>query len=165
MRELDPVTFFVAEALFENRSPADQSSPPTDSPLSSSNHTLAPKSECLVLLAHGSKDPRWRAPFEQLAQRLRQELGDQNVRLAYMEFIAPTLMDVASECVGQQIVRLKVLPLFMAVGAHIAKDIPEQAAAAQRQFPQLTIEVLPPIGEDVRLLQLVEQLALEAAKR
>lgn len=87
------------------------------------------------------------------------------MRLAYMEFIAPTLMDIACECVGQQTLRLRVLPLFMAVGAHLAKDIPEQAAAVRRQFPQLTVEVLPPIGEDTRLLQLVEQLALEAAKR
>ena len=74
-------------------------------------------------------------------------------------------MDVAHECVQQLTLNLRLFPLFMAVGAHLATDIPEQVALVRRQFPQITVEVLPPIGEDARVMRLVEQLAIEAANR
>jgi len=57
------------------------------------------------------------------------------------------------------------LPLFMAAGAHLATDIPEQVALVRRRFPQITVEVLPPIGEDARVMRLVEQIAIEAANQ
>ncbi len=172
MRELDPLTFLIAESLFGTpktgmpKPITPKPGTPTAFPaeLQPVGHALASTDgACLVLLAHGSKDPRWRAPFERIAQELRHELGQRKVRLAYMEFVGPTLMDVAQECVGQSLLNLRVLPLFMAVGAHLAKDIPEQVAEVRGRYPQLTVEVLPPVGEDIRVMQLLEQIALEAA--
>ena len=66
------------------------------------------------------------------------------MRLAYMEFIEPTLMDVARECFGQQILRLRILPLFLSIGAHLATDVPEQVNQAKAQFPQLEVDVRRP---------------------
>ena len=54
-----------------------------------------------------------------LSTLCRDMVGKTVVRLAYMEFIEPTLMDVARECVGQQILRLRILPLFLSIGAHL----------------------------------------------
>lgn len=82
-----------------------------------------------------------------------------------MEFIEPTLMDVARECVQQTKLNLRVLPLFMAVGAHLATDIPEQVGRVQREFPQIEIDVLQPIGEDTRVMRLIQQIAIEAANQ
>jgi len=82
-----------------------------------------------------------------------------------MEFVGPTLMDVAHECVQQLTLNIRLLPLFMAVGAHLSMDIPEEAARVRLQFPQLAVEVLPPIGEDARVIRLVEQIAIEAANQ
>jgi hypothetical protein len=50
-----------------------------------------------VLSAHGSCDPRWRQRFEHLAFRVAQQLGQDGDRPAYMEFVGPTLMEVAEE--------------------------------------------------------------------
>ena len=83
------------------------------------------------------------------------------VRLAYMEFIEPTLMEVARECVGQQILRLRILPLFLSIGAHLATDVPEQVSQAKAQFPQLKVELLAPIGEHPRLTGLIQQIVIE----
>ena len=166
MRELDPITFLVSESLFRNH--LSESGDPAKSSASRrvvDDKSLSAEGVCLVLLAHGSKEPRWCAPFERIAQELQKELGVQRLRLAYMEFIEPTLMDVAHECVQQMALNLRLLPLFMAVGAHLATDIPEQVALVRRQFPQITVEVLPPIGEDARVIRLVEQIAIEAANQ
>jgi sirohydrochlorin cobaltochelatase len=122
---------------------------------------LIAKSECLVLLAHGSKDPRWRVPFERIVDAVQGQSGRTKVRLAYMEFIGPTLMDVARECVGQQISHLRILPLFWSIGAHLATDVPEQVNQAKAKFPQLEVEVLAPVGEDPRFSRLIQQIVIE----
>lgn len=111
MRELDPITFLVAESLFRNdRSESGKSARHCAPRRAINNTSLAAKGACLVLLAHGSKDPRWRAPFERIAQELQKKLGKQRVRLAYMEFVGPTLMDVAHECVQQLTLNIRLLP-------------------------------------------------------
>lgn len=113
----------------------------------------------LVLYAHGSEDPRWREPFEQLTADLQRDAGAENVRLAYMEFVPPTLHDVAAQAARDGVQRLSVLPLFMAAGAHLANDLPQQAAAVRSGFAGLEVEVLPPVGEDSRLVALLHMIA------
>ena len=44
----------------------------------------------LILCAHGARDPRWAAPFESVAARVRERRPDARVRLAYLEFIEPS---------------------------------------------------------------------------
>ncbi len=123
------------------------------------------KSECLVLLAHGSKDPRWRIPFERIVEAGQDQSGKTKVKLAYMQFIGPTLMDVACECVGQQILCLRILPLFLSVGTHLATDVPEQVNEVIAQFPQLEVEVLASVGEDPRFTRLIQQIVIERLNR
>jgi len=118
----------------------------------------------LVLLAHGSKDTRWQVPFNELTTGLNERLGVDSVRLAYMEFIAPTLSDVAEEAVMDGKRELLVVPLFLAAGAHLAEDIPAQATEARRRFPQLQIELLPPIGEHPRVRTLFAEIVCEYAR-
>lgn len=121
---------------------------------------------CLVLLAHGSPDPRWRAPFEELAEHLRKTLGDKRVRLAYMEFAAPSLEEVAGELAreaeGQ--CRLRILPLFMAGGGHVDRDIPALVAALGWKYPEIETEILPPVGEHPKVVAALREIA-EAALR
>jgi len=119
----------------------------------------------LILYAHGSRDPRWREPFERMADELRAAPGIDNVRLVYMEFVPPTLQDAAAEAASQGVGCLRILPLFLAGGAHVDRDIPEQVAATRKRFPGLRIEVLPPVGEDRRFASLLRTLATEAARR
>jgi len=88
--------------------------------------------------------------------------GEAVVRLAYMEFAAPTLLDVASEAVRDGIEMLRVLPLFMAGGAHLQRDLPEQVARIEALHPGLVVEVLPAVGEDPRLRATLREVALEA---
>ncbi len=117
----------------------------------------------LVLLAHGSKDPRWREPFERLYLHTRKDHA--SVKLAYMEFISPTLMEIASECVREGRKRLRVLPLFMASGAHLATDVPSLLQQVRERYPELEAELLPPIGEDPRMMSLMSHIVDGELKR
>lgn len=117
----------------------------------------------LVLMAHGSRDPRWRAPFEALLQQLRHELGADRVALAYMEFASPTLLDIAVGAVRDGVEVLRILPLFLAAGAHVDHDIPSQVDIVRAQFRQLGVEIFNPVGEDPRLVKLLLEIARESA--
>ncbi len=119
----------------------------------------------LLLLAHGSPDPRWRAPFEKLLQDLQEELGADCVRLGFMEFAQPTFLELAAEAEGEGIGCLRILPLFMAGGGHVDRDIPAQAAKAARHYPRLRIEILPPVGEHPRVVEALVTVARTAAGR
>jgi sirohydrochlorin cobaltochelatase len=118
----------------------------------------------LLLFVHGSKDPRWRAPFERMTAELKKKVGEARVRLVYMEFAKPTLLDVAAEAAHDGVKYLKLLPLFLAGGAHVANDIPEQVGEVIRRHPSLRIEVLPPVGEDPRFAALLLDIAIESIR-
>ncbi len=115
----------------------------------------------VVLMAHGSRDPRWRAPFERLAATLARDLGGERVRLAYMEFAAPSLDDVAAEAQRDGVARLSILPLFMAGGGHVDQDIPVLARRVEARHPGLVVEVAGAIGEAPRVVAAIEAIARE----
>ena len=118
----------------------------------------------LVIFAHGSPDIRWRLPFEDLTASLTERHGADRMRLAYMEFVRPSLADVVREAARDGKLHLRVLPLFLAAGAHVAEDIPRQIADAQRSFPQVKIELLQPIGEHPRVKELFREIAFDYAR-
>lgn len=113
----------------------------------------------LVLLAHGSRDPRWREPFEKIFLKSRRD--SDRVKLAYMEFVSPTLFQIAEELDREQVKHWRVLPLFMAAGAHLATDVPEQLAQIRAMYPEMKIDLLAPVGEDPRITSLLSRIIQE----
>ncbi|NLI48487.1 MAG: cobalamin biosynthesis protein CbiX [Acidobacteria bacterium] len=124
-----------------------------------------PNDECLLLLAHGSPDPRWRKPFEHLVRDLAVELNARGPLLAYMEFIPPTLADAVAEAGRRGLRRIAILPLFMSGGGHVATDIPAQVEAARQVHPGVAIRVLPPVGEHPRFQKVLREIIRDLQHR
>jgi len=101
---------------------------------------------CLVLLAHGSKNPEWAAQFRKLTADLRNEMGAEAVYLCFMENAQPGLMEIAREIMKTSARKYRLLPMFMAKGAHFHEDIPAEMAKVKTAFPELESELLEPIG-------------------
>lgn len=114
---------------------------------------------CVVLIAHGSRNPKWLVPFEQLIGDLKQDVGEDNVFLCYMKHGRPQLPQLAQELAGRGVRHIRILPLFMATGLHLKDDIPEEINAIKQQFPELEIELLSPIGEHPLFLDMMHRLA------
>ncbi len=89
-------------------------------------------SNALILMAHGSSDPNWRAPFERLAEQLSERLATP-LRLAYMEICAPSLEDTVAELAAEGVERAEILPLFFAAGRHLRKDVPGRGPRPTRR--------------------------------
>ena len=119
----------------------------------------------LILIAHGSRDPKWRAPFERLTEALTKDLGADGVRLAFMECTPPTLMDAAAEAAGLGAKHVRVLPLFLASGGHVDHDIPPLVDAAREAFPKIMFELLPPVGDHPAFAELILRLARGEGRR
>jgi sirohydrochlorin cobaltochelatase len=111
---------------------------------------------CLILVAHGSRDPRWRAPFERLRDELRSELP---VELAFLELAPPDFAQATAAAVAAGARRIRVLPLFMAGGAHVERELPALVDAARAAHPGVTFELLGAIGEHPRFVELLRELA------
>jgi sirohydrochlorin cobaltochelatase len=110
--------------------------------------TNAVNHECLLLMAHGSKNANWLIPFQQLAEGLKKALGEKCVHLCYMEFASPTLEEMTQQLYTEGARHVRLLPLFLAKGSHLCQDVPAQLAQLKAKFPDLVIDLLPPIGEN-----------------
>jgi len=98
----------------------------------------------LVLFAHGSRDAQWARPFD----ALRAALADRfDVELAYLERMAPALDEAVARLAARGAKRIRVVPVFLGQGAHLARDLPALAAAAGARHPGVALELEPAIGE------------------
>ncbi len=106
-----------------------------------------PPLQGLILFAHGARDPRWAAPFEAVAERVRQARPGVAVRLAYLELMQPSLPQAGAELAAAGCTEVQVMPLFLGAGGHVRKDLPLLATALQQAHPGLQVTLHPPVGE------------------
>ena len=101
----------------------------------------------LILFAHGARDPRWAAPFEAVAARVRVQRPDMLVRLAFLEIMSPSLPDAGAELAALGCHDLQVLPLFLGAGGHVRKDLPLLVDALRNAHPWIAVTLQPAVGE------------------
>lgn len=76
----------------------------------------------LVLIAHGSTDPRFDDVVRSVASRVQAQRPQLEVRVGYLEHGPPSVDDVAAGGV--------LVPLLLASGYHVLRDLPQQAPGA-----------------------------------
>ncbi len=116
----------------------------------------------VLLFAHGSRDPLWRTPIEAVAEAIRRREPGARVRCAYLELCEPSLPMAAAELVAEGVGELRILPMFLGMGKHAREDLPELVVALRQAHPGVVVSVLPAVGEQPRLTQLLAELALES---
>ncbi len=120
-----------------------------------------PHGSAVVLFAHGSRDPLWRASIDAVAARLRAMAPSVPTACAFLELMVPTLDEAVDALVRGGARQIRVLPLFLGVGRHAREDLPALLAAARAQHPGVRIDALPPVGEDPRVIDLLARIALD----
>jgi sirohydrochlorin cobaltochelatase len=104
-------------------------------------------SKAVVLFAHGARDPLWAKPIEALRQQVLNKNSSAKVVLAYLEFMSPTLTECVERLVGENIVDITVIPMFIAAGGHLKNDVPKLLNQLLIKHPSLSIEITEPVGE------------------
>lgn len=104
----------------------------------------------IVLFAHGSRDPEWARPFEQICQELRGK--GIAVRIAYLEIMQPPLADAIASLASAGVRSIRVIPVFLGAGGHVKEDLPRLVADAAKAHPALKLTLEKPIGEQPQVI-------------
>ncbi|UCG86185.1 MAG: CbiX/SirB N-terminal domain-containing protein [Gemmatimonadota bacterium] len=118
----------------------------------------------LILVAHGSPKPQWRAAVERLTASIQAEIGEGEVRLAYMECSPPSLMDVVSDAAKLGVTEIRVLPLFLANEGHVERNVRPLVDEARRTHQPIDIELLPALGHYRQFRKLIYDIAMGQAR-
>ncbi|WP_079102289.1 sirohydrochlorin chelatase [Streptomyces sp. TP-A0356] len=125
--------------------------------LVSRNGARRPAPPTLVLVAHGSRDPRALATVRTLVERVGELRPHLPVRLGHIELNEPPLPDaLASLGAGRAV----LVPLLLSRGHHVKRDIPEAVAAARAH-----IRVAAPLGPHPLLVETLYARLVEAGWR
>ncbi|MEV6941408.1 sirohydrochlorin chelatase [Streptomyces sp. NPDC051172] len=96
--------------------------------LVSLNGRRRPAPPALVVVAHGSRDPRALSTVRTLLDRIREQRPGLPVHLGHIELNDPLLPDTLATLGTREAV---LVPLLLSRGYHIKRDIPEMAAESQ----------------------------------
>ncbi len=122
--------------------------------------------EAIILIGHGSplKDAN---TLELVGGLLHNKIhpGCHNgcVRVAYLQFTNPGIMETIQECIQDGAGRVVLHPYFLCAGMHVTRDIPEIINEARRLYPQVEFIYTEPLGVHGKLIQVVAE-RIAAAK-
>lgn len=112
----------------------------------------------LLLVAHGSRDPRHAATVTDLAALVRAQRPAQTVEVGYLDHCAPRIPQVLSRLRGPVV----ALPLLLNHAFHARSDIP---AVLAENHPDLTIRQGAVLGPSPLLLDALDRRLAEAGVR
>jgi sirohydrochlorin cobaltochelatase len=121
---------------------------------------MNPTPFAVVLFAHGSRDARWRAPVEAVAQRMSARRPEVPVACAYLELVEPDLPTAAGRLIAGGVQALRVVPLFLGMGKHVREDLPQLIDALRAAHPQVSFSLTPAVGETTEVIDLLADIAL-----
>jgi sirohydrochlorin cobaltochelatase len=101
----------------------------------------------ILFFCHGSRDPQWRGPFEQILADFRGMHATKLAELAFLEFMTPEFNPAVESLIAQGASSIRVIPLFLAQGAHTRRDLGDLLEAASLTYPNVRFSVAPAIGE------------------
>jgi sirohydrochlorin cobaltochelatase len=118
----------------------------------------------LILFAHGARDPQWADPMRRVCSAVRDRSPEVRVELAFLEFMSPDLRTCAEALLADDFERIVVLPLFIARGGHLRRDVPALLEELRERHPQACFEQASAIGEVETVVQAMAQHALGLAE-
>ncbi|GGW52151.1 MULTISPECIES: sirohydrochlorin chelatase [Streptomyces] len=119
-----------------------------------------PGPPALVVVAHGSRDPRALSTVSTLLDRVRDLRPGLAVRLGHIELNEPLLSDTLADLDAADTADAVLVPLLLSRGYHVRRDIPEMAAAVR-----VRTRVAAPLGPHPLLVETLYTRLVEAGWR
>ena len=117
----------------------------------------------IVLFGHGSRNPEWAKPFHAIRDAMLSKVPAVPVALGFLEAMRPTLDEAIDSLVAGGVTAIDIVPIFLATGSHITKDLPQLAAIAMDRHPGIVITIAEPAGESPSVICAMADYALGPA--
>lgn len=101
----------------------------------------------LILFAHGARDPAWADPMRRVRAAVLERAPAARVELAFLEFMSPDLEACATALADEGFARIVVVPMFIAQGGHLKKDVPVLVDRLRTRHPRVDFVLVPAVGE------------------
>ncbi|MEW2588439.1 CbiX/SirB N-terminal domain-containing protein [Streptomyces virginiae] len=119
-------------------------------------------SPVLLVIAHGSRDPRHAATVHALTRRARALRPGLRVETAFLDFNAPRVEQVLSALHAEGVRDVVALPLLLTRAFHAKADIPAALSEALTRLPGLSVAVADVLGPSPLLVDALERRLSEA---
>jgi sirohydrochlorin ferrochelatase len=121
----------------------------------------------LLVIAHGSRDPRHAATVHALTQRVRAARPGVRVVTGYLDHCAPSVPQVIDRLAAEGVRDVVALPLLLTRAFHAKADIPAvlREATTRRAGHRLTVHQADVLGPSPLLLSALERRLREAGLR
>jgi sirohydrochlorin cobaltochelatase len=106
----------------------------------------------LILFAHGARDPDWARPIRRVRDSVLASTPGACVEVAFLEFMEPDLAAASKALVAEGVDEITVVPLFIAAGGHLKKELPLMLDELRQCYPGVTFTLTPPVGESDALI-------------
>ena len=116
----------------------------------------------ILLFGHGARNPEWAQPFHRIRDAILARDPATLVEPGFLELLRPTFDEGVDCLVRQGATEIMVVPIFMAAGSHVKKDLPQMAANAMDRHQGLLIELAAPVGEAAPVLAAMADYAMNA---
>lgn len=115
----------------------------------------------ILLLAHGSRDPAWKVPFEQLRDKIAARAPATPVENAYLEHTSPDVIEASRRLVARGATAIEIVPLFLGPGGHVRSDLPRLAADIRAAYGGVEVTLATPIGEADSVIEAIADYCLQ----
>ncbi|EXU68756.1 hypothetical protein Z951_07775 [Streptomyces sp. PRh5] len=119
----------------------------------------------LLIIAHGSRDPRHAATVDALRARVRSLRPGLRVEAAFLEFNAPRVPQVLARLAAADATEVIALPLLLTRAFHAKTDIPAVLREATARHPRLSVRQADVLGPSPLLVDALERRLHEAGLR
>ncbi len=126
------------------------------------DHAGRPGRPGLVVLGHGSRDPRAAAEFGALLELVRVAAGDQPVRGGFLELAEPSIDDAVDALVADGATDVVAVPYVLFGAGHLKDDGPAVLDRARRRHPTVRFRLARDLGVHPAVLDAAEDRAREA---
>lgn len=116
--------------------------------------------KAVILFGHGARNPEWAEPFHRIRAAMLAKAPEVPVALGFLELMQPSLEESIDALAAAGADTIVVVPVFMAAGGHVRRDLPQRAAAAMERHPGLAIELAAPVGEAPAVIAAMADYAL-----
>jgi len=111
----------------------------------------------LLIAAHGSRLAQSNNEVIDLADKLRHSgsVKYDLVQTAFLELSGPFIAEGIRSCIAEGATSITVFPYFLNSGRHVIRDIPDRVGELSRQYPDVTIRIVPHLGASPLLTELM----------